>query len=129
MNDLLRDIGELLWFGFEGTTVPSLLRTQIEQGRCGAVIVFRLNLVRTGPGAAGYEPIDLDAVVALNQTLHGAAPGDSPLLIAVDQEGGVVQRIRAPATMWPPMRRFEPSRSASGLTSPDYTSGGLTPST
>ena len=117
MNDLLRDIGELLWFGFEGTTMPSLLRSQIESGRCGAVIVFRRNLVkRSGSEAAavGYEAIDVDAIVALNKSLHDAAPKDSPLLIAVDQEGGVVQRVRAPATTWPPMRRFDETALSAG---------------
>ena len=117
MNDLLRDIGELLWFGFEGTTAPPLLADQIARGACGAVIIFRRNLVKQASATAaavGHEAIDVEAIVALNRSLHEAAPKDSPLLIAVDQEGGVVQRVRAPATVWPPMRRFDEVALAPG---------------
>ena len=38
-----------------------------------------------------------------DRELHRAAPDGTPALVAVDQEGGVVQRVRAPATQWPPM--------------------------
>jgi beta-glucosidase-like glycosyl hydrolase len=50
------------------------------------------------------EVCDLDALVALNRELHRGAPDGTPALIAVDHEGGLVQRVRAPATHWPPMR-------------------------
>jgi beta-N-acetylhexosaminidase len=73
----------------------------IREGACGAAIVFKRNLVieQTTDG----ERVDLDAAIELNRQLHAAAPTDEPLLIAVDQEGGVVQRVREPATVWPPM--------------------------
>lgn len=99
------DVGQLLWVGFAGTTVPASLRARLDAGAAGATILFKRNLVLAQtPGAAvPVETCDLDALVALNRELHRSAPDGTPALIAVDQEGGLVQRVRAPATMWPPM--------------------------
>jgi beta-N-acetylhexosaminidase len=82
------------------------LRARLEAGGAGATILFKRNLViRTvaGGNAVPQEVVDLDALVALTGDLHRSAPDGTPALIAVDQEGGLVQRVRAPATMWPPM--------------------------
>ncbi len=43
-------------------------------------------------------------VQELNRELAASCPAEFPALLAVDQEGGRVQRVRAPATVWPPMR-------------------------
>jgi beta-N-acetylhexosaminidase len=40
----------------------------------------------------------------LNRELRSLLPPEAPPLRCVDQEGGRVQRIKAPATVWPPMR-------------------------
>jgi len=90
------DIGQLLWIGFEGTTAPAELVAALAAGRWGATILFKRNLV-------GSDRTDLDALVALTSQLHRSAPDGTPALIAIDQEGGRVQRVRAPATVWPPM--------------------------
>ncbi|MGN6111309.1 MAG: beta-N-acetylhexosaminidase [Kofleriaceae bacterium] len=95
------DVGQLLWVGFEGTTVPGPLRAKLAAGEVGATILFKRNLAIAG------EVCDLDALIALNHDLHRAAPDGTPALIAVDQEGGLVQRVRAPATVWPPMRSHD----------------------
>lgn len=98
------DVGQLLWVGFAGTTVPPALRARLDAGAAGATILFKRNLViQTVSGSVPQEVTDLDALVALNRELHRSAPDGTPALIAVDQEGGLVQRVRAPATMWPPM--------------------------
>jgi beta-N-acetylhexosaminidase len=100
------DVGQLLWFGFDGTTVPPALRAQLDAGRVGATILFKRNLVIQPPASGASVPVetcDLDALIDLNRDLHRSAPDGTPALIAVDQEGGLVQRVRAPATMWPPM--------------------------
>ncbi len=97
-----QDVGQVLWFGFTGTTLPAALRAQLDAGDVGATILFKRNLTFTAePG--GPELCDLDALEALDRTLHRAAPDGTPALVAIDQEGGVVQRVRAPATQWPPM--------------------------
>jgi beta-N-acetylhexosaminidase len=100
VHDVRRDVGQLLWIGFEGTTAAPDLVRRLERGEAGATILFKRNLVITD------EVCDLEAVAALNRDLHRAAPDGTPALIAVDQEGGVVQRVRAPATKWPPMMRL-----------------------
>jgi beta-N-acetylhexosaminidase len=108
------DVGQLLWIGFEGPTISAELRRQLAAGDWGATILFKRNLVTSiAPGAIPLEVTDLDALVALNHDLHRSAPDGTPALIAVDHEGGLVQRVRAPATHWPPMRTHD------GFTAPE----------
>lgn len=94
------DVGQLLWIGFETSVTPEL-RAQLDAGTWGATILFKRNLSFNG------DVCDLDALVAMNLDLHRAAPDGTPALIAVDHEGGLVQRVRAPATHWPPMRTHD----------------------
>lgn len=111
------DVGQLLWVGFPSTTVPPALAAKLDAGQVGATILFKRNLtieISAGSGVS-QEVCDLDALVALNAALHRSAPDGTPALIAVDQEGGLVQRVRAPATQWPPMRAHD------GLAAPDDT--------
>ncbi len=101
MSDAVLDLGQLLWIGFHGTRASRALLDKIAAGRCGSTIVFKRNL-ETGNGDT-----ELESLLALTAELHTSAPDGTPCLIAVDQEGGVVQRVRAPATVWPPMRSHD----------------------
>jgi beta-N-acetylhexosaminidase len=84
--------GELLIVGFEGTTAPPELLARIAAGRVGGVVLFARTLGT------------FDEIVALNRALAAAVPaGAPPLLISLDQEGGRVQRVKAPFPHWPPM--------------------------
>jgi beta-N-acetylhexosaminidase len=86
--------GELILFGFEGKTAPPELVARIAAGRAMGVILFARNLGTP------------DEIAALTRALHEAAPADGPpIVVSVDQEGGRVQRIKAPLTLWPPMAR------------------------
>ena len=86
------DAGRLLFCGFEGTTIPRDLAQRIAEGRIGGVILFARNIV---------GPAQLRALV---DELHALDP-ERRLVVCIDQEGGRVQRLRAPWTEWPPMRQ------------------------
>jgi beta-N-acetylhexosaminidase len=86
--------GELILFGFEGKTAPPELSARIAAGRALGVILFARNL-----GAP-------DEIAALTRALADAAPADGPpIVVSLDQEGGRVQRVKAPLTVWPAMAR------------------------
>jgi beta-N-acetylhexosaminidase len=85
--------GQLLFLGFQGTRVPDELAALVAAGRVGGVVLFARNV--EGP----------DRLRALVRELQAPAPAEVPLLVSIDQEGGRVQRLRAPWTVWPPMRR------------------------
>lgn len=86
--------GELMLLGFEGRAAPGWLLEAVGQGRCGGVVLFSRNL---------GTPLEVAELVA---SLAAAAPAEAPpLCVAIDQEGGRVQRLRAPLTEWPAMAR------------------------
>lgn len=85
--------GQLLFVGFAGLRAPDPLLDCVRAGRIGGVVLFARNF---------ETPAQARELVA---SLHAAAPAGLPLLVAVDQEGGRVQRLRRPWTEWPPMRR------------------------
>ncbi|MCH8084516.1 MAG: beta-N-acetylhexosaminidase [Myxococcales bacterium] len=86
--------GQLLFAGFEGLELPEDLARLIAAGRVGGVVLFARNIG------------DPEQLKSLNAALHACAPAQAPLLIAIDQEGGRVQRLRDPWTQWPPMQRL-----------------------
>jgi beta-N-acetylhexosaminidase len=91
-SDQLRvSCGQLLCVGFEGLAVPAELLGRVARSEVGSVVLFRPNVESPSQ------------VAGLVSALRGAAPAGAPLPIAVDQEGGSVQRLRAPLTEWPDM--------------------------
>jgi beta-N-acetylhexosaminidase len=84
--------GQRLVVGFEHPHVDDDLRCLIREIRPAGFILFKRNLE------------DLDQIRELNRELHALCDAHLPGLISVDQEGGLVQRVREPATVWPPMR-------------------------
>jgi beta-N-acetylhexosaminidase len=88
---LSRLCGQLLSVGFDGPTAPSELLARVAASEVGGVMLFRPNIASAGQ------------VGSLVAALRRAAPVDAPLLVSIDQEGGLVQRLRGLATEWPPM--------------------------
>jgi beta-N-acetylhexosaminidase len=90
-SQLRRACGQLLSVGFEGLTAPTELLDRIARSEVGGVMLFRPNI---------ESPAQVAALVL---TLRKASPPASPLVVSVDQEGGLVQRLRSPLTGWPDM--------------------------
>jgi beta-N-acetylhexosaminidase len=90
-TELARACGQLISVGFEGVQAPEPLLRRIADGEVGSVMLFRPNIVSP------------EQVAALVGAIRRAPSAGAPMLVAVDQEGGLVQRLRAPLTEWPDM--------------------------
>ncbi len=81
-------VGDALIVGFDGLEPTANVLERIRAGRAGGIILFARNV---------HAPDQVrDLCVRLQEAR--AAEHDSPLLIAIDQEGGTVARLRDP---WP----------------------------
>jgi beta-N-acetylhexosaminidase len=92
--DIPELVGQLLVVGFDGSELPAALREDLALGRRAGLIVFKRNIT----SLRGLQ--DLCAEVA--RTTHAGLPA----LIAIDEEGGRVRRLSAPALALPPMRQL-----------------------
>lgn len=83
---LERAIGQMVLVGFHGTRLDDprldLLREQIVTGQIGGVILY------------GHNIVDRGQLRQLVSDLK-ALPAPEPLLVAIDQEGGAVQRLKS----------------------------------
>ena len=77
--------------GFDGLAAPPELLDRIARSEVGGVMLFRPNI---------ESPAQVAALVL---ALRKAAPASAPIVVSIDQEGGRVQRLRAPLTVWPDM--------------------------
>ena len=84
-------VGERLIFGFEGTTVGASVEEMIVGRRIGGVVLFSRNI---------KDARQLAALCGELQSLRKRVSA-LPLIIAVDQEGGGVNRISDGATHFP----------------------------
>ena len=76
--------GQRVIAGFGGTTVPAPLARSIREGRVAGVILFTMNLPNRSAGRR---------LVSRLQSIPRPPGLRDPLLIMVDQEGGLVKRI------------------------------------
>lgn len=96
-------VGRLLLVRMHGTRPSASFLARIRRGEIGGVVLYADNL---GPGGPAR----------LTATLQAAARagGRSPLLIAVDQEGGLVKRLPGAPTLAPPQMRTPAVAEAQG---------------
>ena len=83
--------GQRLMVGFEGQELNSELKYLIRENKVGGLILFAINL---------SSPEQIKNLCASAQD-YARACDQPPLLIAVDQEGGQVARLKAPFTCFP----------------------------
>lgn len=86
-------IGQLFVFGFLGTTLPPKAESLLTQLDASGVILFKRNIV------------DEDQVLQLNQHIMNLNLRHAPI-IAVDQEGGRVARLKDICTFTPSAREL-----------------------
>jgi beta-N-acetylhexosaminidase len=83
--------GQRLMVGFDGTDFDADLAFLIEKIGVGGIILFSRNV---------ESPEQIRALTDACQA-HARNCGQPPLIVAVDQEGGPVARLRAPFTEFP----------------------------
>lgn len=88
-TDLKGQVGQLFMVGIKGRTCDREVQEMVSSYGIGGIILFERNLG------------SLDDIVALTNSIQRHSP-NIPLLIAVDQEGGRVSRLKAPFTQFPP---------------------------
>lgn len=95
MRDAVRRVGQRFAVGFEGLSPSADLKGLLRDFGVATVVLFSRNV---------EGPEQLTELVRELQALARAFGHGEPLLIAVDQEGGRVARLREPWTIWPPVR-------------------------
>ena len=82
--------GQRLMIGFDGLSMTETLKQYIEQFKVGGLILFARNI---------DSPAQVQDLCAQAQAC-ALQCGQPPLLIAIDQEGGVVSRLKPPFTQF-----------------------------
>jgi beta-N-acetylhexosaminidase len=94
MTALAEKVGQLLTVGFDGYALPVELGRRIAASQVGGVMLFRPNI---------QAPAQVGALVSVIRAAASEGPAHPPCLVAIDQEGGLVQRLAEPLTVWPDM--------------------------
>jgi beta-N-acetylhexosaminidase len=95
LREVVRKVGQRFMAGFQGHTASPDIRMLIREFGLGHVVLFARNV------DAPEQVADL--VRELQSVARDAGHAD-PLLVAVDQEGGRVARMKEPWTVWPSQR-------------------------
>lgn len=89
--DLRRKIGQMFFFGFEGTEPSENVVRLIRERHLGGVIYFARNVASTAQVAKLSADLQREA----------GESGNLPLWISIDQEGGMVARITEGVALMP----------------------------
>ncbi|MGZ3770655.1 MAG: beta-N-acetylhexosaminidase [Bdellovibrio sp.] len=90
-------IGQHFIIGVSGHTLTADEKKFIVQNNIGGVCLFGRNV---------SEPKQVRELCAEIQSLRYHQDDKAPLFIGIDMEGGRVHRLKAPFTVWPPVRRL-----------------------
>jgi beta-N-acetylhexosaminidase len=102
-------VGQLMLVRMQGQVPSPSFLERIRDGEIGGVVLFSTNYGSAGPAA-------------LAATLQAAARAGQqpPLLIAGDQEGGIVKRLPGPPALAPPQMRTASLAGSQGLATARY---------
>ena len=99
--EIRQKIGQLFMVGFDALEANDHIKRLIREEQVGGVILFRRNV---------HTPEQLSALARELQEIN-AEVSDLPLLIAIDQEGGMVMRIEQGVTPIPAAMAFQEAGS------------------
>lgn len=85
-------VGQLLMFGIGGRQVGPVAKGHITKRFVGGLILYARNI---------QDPAQVAALTASLQQAAQTTPSAIPLFIAIDQEGGIVARLKKGATVLP----------------------------
>jgi len=95
MRETVRNVGQRFFVGFAGLEPSSDVKRLLRDYGVGGVVLFARNV---------DAPEQVAELLRELQEIARDAGHELPLLIAADQEGGRVQRLRDPWTVWPAAR-------------------------
>ncbi|HEV7814884.1 MAG TPA: beta-N-acetylhexosaminidase [Janthinobacterium sp.] len=114
MNQQLQQkIGQLFMVGFDALAPNEHITRLIRQKKIGGVILFRRNV---------HTPEQVSALCRELQEIN-AQVSDLPLLIALDQEGGMVMRIEQGVTPIPAAMAFQEAGSVADCEQLSFVNG------
>ena len=93
--------GQLLMVGIPGPRMEAVARELVRDLKVGGIILFARNIESPAQVWALTRDLQREALAATGR----------PLLLAVDQEGGRVQRLKTPFTLIPPARDLGAART------------------
>ena len=111
--ELKQKIGQLFMVGFDALEANDNIKRLIREQRVGGVILFRRNV---------HTPQQLSALARELQEIN-AEVSDQPLLIAIDQEGGMVMRIEQGVTPIPAAMAFQEAGSVEDCEALSFVNG------
>jgi beta-N-acetylhexosaminidase len=89
LRETRQHVGQFAMVGFDGPSIPVELRALVREFNVGGIVLFKRNV--EDPAQVAELAFELRHL------------SETPLWVAVDQEGGRVARLRRPFTEWPPM--------------------------
>ena len=110
MATLRQQIGQMLMMGFDGTdlTENSPVRQWLSTDGLGGVLLFDFDVAKNQPGkniSTQQQVSQLNQKLQACNQAHGPDDDELPLFIAIDYEGGAVDRLKhvsgCPPTMTP----------------------------
>jgi beta-N-acetylhexosaminidase len=93
----MHSIGQHFIIGISGQALTAEEKKFIVENDIGGIILMGRNCV---------EPKQVHALCSEIQSLRHQTKSKLPFFISIDMEGGRVARLKAPFTIWPPLKKL-----------------------